>query len=180
MTLDVFGASYSRAYDINNQGQAVGMYYAADGSTHAFLWQNNIAIDLGSFGEDTEARAINELGQVVMNARISGVSHAFLVSGDQIIDLGAGTLAYGINDLGQVVGAWTVSDGNGTPTNPVPEPATMLLVASGLVGLAGLRKRFRKGECMKKYILLLFVGLFLFSTNTHADLFDGLVAYYSC
>src|SRR6516165_9664411 len=79
--------------------------------------------DLGSLGAGaSNAFGINDRGQVVGESNTTGLTHAFLYSGGQILDLGTlavGTLgaeswATGINNRGQVVGRSTVPGKNGT------------------------------------------------------------------
>jgi probable HAF family extracellular repeat protein len=119
------------AFSINDWGQAVG----ASGScapfnpiwlfnlspVHALLWQNGVAIDLGSLGgaSNNIAHDINNLGQVVGGSDLTGdqTTHAFLWTPQtrRMKDLGVvgddfWSLALGIDDGGQIVGASANSD----------------------------------------------------------------------
>ena len=91
------GHSRSRANDVNNHGQIVGVSGVADGSLRgedyvegrALLWHGRRMLDLnklispGTAWELEEARAINDRGEIVgwgfPSGRAAGVRHAFLL-----------------------------------------------------------------------------------------------------
>lgn len=107
------GENSSQAFALNSTGQVVGISEAT-GGTRAFLWQNGVMTDLGVLTPEHEYSVphdINDTGDVVGQS----VSRAFLYSGGTMIDIGTlggdYGIAGGINNLGQIVGI--SSDSNG-------------------------------------------------------------------
>ena len=82
--------------------------------THALLWRNGVAIDLGNLGGKSNnlPHGMNNLGQVVGESDLPGdqTAHAFLASpGTKMQDLGVvgddySSFGFGINDAGEIVG----------------------------------------------------------------------------
>ena len=94
------GAVFTPAYGINNAGQIVGVSALAV-SSHAVEWSGGSIIDLGA---DSQANAINNAGLVVGTDAGGAVEW----SGGGVIHL-EGDAAFGVNDLGQVVGQSSIS-----------------------------------------------------------------------
>lgn len=110
--IGTLGGSASIARDINNLGQIVGQAnLPGDANAHAFLWQDGSLTDLGSLGEDydSQAWALNDLGQIVGWSGRAGGNSALLWHNGTTTDINAAmgasnSIAWGINGLGTIVG----------------------------------------------------------------------------
>ncbi|MBA4143809.1 MAG: DUF3466 family protein [Nitrosospira sp.] len=115
------GGDYSEAWAINDQGQVAGSSWSSTNDTiRATVWNGTTATDLGTLpGADASyARAINDSGQVAGWASTEGSTRAALWNGTTATDLGTlgggSSVAYAINNDGQVAGQSALLPGSST------------------------------------------------------------------
>jgi probable HAF family extracellular repeat protein len=114
------GWTQSRAFDINSQGDIVGIDYDIYIDNHAVLWSAGTVRYLGDLPGGTDqstAFGINDLGQIVGYSSASGGYYAFLWEGGRMVPLGVlpggfdSAIANRINNLGRAVGRDEVDGG---------------------------------------------------------------------
>lgn len=133
----VNGLQNSQADRINSSGQLAGL----SGSAAVTLWDpDGTATELPGLGGYASIEDLNDAGQVLYLTSVSGYPlYNYLWSPGTGVTEFAGIVA-GLNNSGQVVGSL---DGRPCIWTAVPEPSSVMALATGLAGILGLRLRRR-------------------------------------
>jgi len=99
------------ATSVNDIGHAAGYSYINSDTRHAFLYRNGAMNDIGSFGGDSVAFAVNDFDVVVgsaTDASAGGAARAFRYANGVMTAIGPATESNGrdVNFFGQVVGEY--------------------------------------------------------------------------
>lgn len=148
------GATTTSANGVNNLGQIVGDY-SLGVHTFGFLDDAGTFTSLSVPGSlATVALGINQLGEIVGYSTnplgfhgfvyVNGAFQSFDVPDALSLPEGSVTWASGINDFGEITGSWQSSAAGqefAFVATPVPEPGTLVLLATGIIGAAGAWRR---------------------------------------
>lgn len=142
---NVPGMWRSVALKVNNRGQVAGYSYTSTGTEVVAFWKDGGVLDLGA---GPTPRDMNDNGQILTSTRIweEGTGWVSLTSlMDPASPYSGYISAYHINNRGCIIGSGHNVDGttHSLLLTPVPEPTSLLVLASGLGLLAPLVRRRR-------------------------------------